>query len=89
MSRSMTFIRSCSSDYLTLAMMATSWQSAHRLNRILGGSRGLYGAKKVIIFWRMASGVGRPYVFMSWSKMSFRDIDAFHPMVGGVLGGVP
>ncbi len=39
------------------------------------------------MFWRMALGVGQPYVFIIWLKMLFRDINAFQPMVGGVVGG--
>jgi hypothetical protein len=43
--------------------------------------------KNVIIFWCIALGIGRPYVFIIWSKMSFSNIDGFQLMMGGVVGG--
>jgi hypothetical protein len=61
--------------------------SVHRLNRILGGSCGLYAAKKLMLFWRIVSGVGLPYVDAIWSNMLQIDIVAFHPVVGGIVGG--
>jgi hypothetical protein len=42
---------------------------------------------KIIIYCRMASGIGRPYVFINWSKISFSNIVTFQPTVGGVVGG--
>ena len=74
--------------YGFLASVAISWASVHHLNSISGGSCGLYDAKKLTLFWRIASGVGFPYVDANWSKMSQIDIVAFHPVVGGVVGGV-
>ena len=47
----------------------------------------MYGAKNVMLFLRMASGVGFPYVVASWSNMLRMDIVEFHPVVGGVFGG--
>jgi hypothetical protein len=48
----------------------------------------LYGAKNVMLFWRMASGVGLPYyVVASWSKMLQMDIVESHPVGGGIVGG--
>ena len=68
--RSSALIRSCWVVYGFLARVAISWTSVHLLNRIsAGGSCGLYGAKNVMLFWRMASGVGLPYVVVSWLKM--------------------
>jgi hypothetical protein len=57
------------------------------LEKSSGGSWVLYGDKKVIMFWRMASGVRRPYDHIIWLKMLLIVIDAFHPMVGGVVAG--
>ena len=68
--RSGALIRSCWVEYGFLARVVISWTSVHHLKRISGRSCGLYGAKKVMLFWCMASGVGLPYVFASWLKMS-------------------
>jgi len=73
--------------YGFLASVAISWTSVHHLNRILGGSYGLYTAKKLMLFWRIASGVGLPYADAIWSKMSRIDIVMFHPVAGGIVGG--
>ena len=73
--------------YGFFASVAISWTSVHHLNRILGGSWGLYAAKKLTLFWRIASGVGLPYIYANWLKMSRIDIVAFHPVVGGIIGG--
>jgi len=40
-----------------------------------------------MLFWRMASGVGFPYVVASWSNMFRMGIVEFHPVIGGVVGG--
>ncbi len=60
--RSMAFINNCLYVYGTFAMIAIFWQSAHLLNNSLGGSCGLSGAKKLRLFWCIASGVGLPYI---------------------------
>ncbi len=73
--------------YGFFASVAISWTSVHCLNRISGGSWGLYTAKKLTLFWRIASGVGLPYVDANWSKMSRIYIVTFHPVVGGIVGG--
>ena len=73
--------------YGFLASVAISWASVHCLNSSSGGSCGLYGAKKLTLFWRIASGVGFPYVDANWSKMLQMDTVEFHPVVGGVVGG--
>ena len=73
--------------YGFLASVAISWTSVHRLSRISGGSCGLYAAKKLTLFWRIASGVGLPYIDAIWSKMSRIDIVAFHLVVDGIVGG--
>ena len=73
--------------YGFLARVAISWTLVHLLKRISGGSSGLYGALNVMLFWRMASGVGFPYVVASWSNMFRMDIVEFHSVVGGVVGG--
>jgi hypothetical protein len=52
--RSITLIRSCWMVYGFLASVALSWASVHHLNSILGGSCGLYDAKKLTLFWRIA-----------------------------------
>ncbi len=81
------FIKSCSSMYGTFVMIAISWQSAHLLNKSLGRSCGLYGAKKFRLFWRFGSGVGLPYVTINQSNISFNVIVLFYLMVGGNVGG--
>ena len=73
--------------YGFLASVAISWTSVHHLNRISGRSCGLYAAKKLTLFSRIVSGVGLLYVDAIWSKMSRIDIVAFHPVVGGIVGG--
>ena len=85
--RSIALMRSCWVVYGFLASVAISWMSVHHLNRISRGSCGLYAVKKLTLFWRIASGVGLPYVDAIWLKMSQIDIVAFHPVVGGVVGG--
>jgi len=72
--------------YGFLASVAISWMSVHRLNRISGGSCGLYAAKKLTLFWRIASGVGLPYIDTICWKMLQIDIVTFHPVVGGIDG---
>ena len=61
-------------NFLTVG--ATFEQDFRQILRIVWG-------QKVIIFWRMALDVGRPYIFITCSKMLFSNIDAFHLMVGG------
>ncbi len=48
--RSRAFWRSCWVVYRFCARVAVSWQSMHRLNRILGGSCGFYAANHVRLF---------------------------------------
>jgi hypothetical protein len=85
--RSKAFWRSCCVVYGFHARVAISWQPVHYLNRISGGSCGLYTAKNVRLFWRIVFGVGFPYVVASWSNISWSDIIVFHPVVGRVVGG--
>ena len=73
--------------YGFLASVTISWASVHCLNRILGGSCGLYAAKKLMLFWHIVSGVGLTYVDAIWLKMLQIDIVMFHPVVGGCVGG--
>jgi hypothetical protein len=63
--RSKAFWRSCCVVYGFHARVAISWQPVHYLNRISGGSCGLYTAKNVRLFWRIVFGVGFPYVVAS------------------------
>ena len=44
-------------------------------------------AKKLTLFWCIASGVGLLYVDAIWSKISLIDIVAFHPVGGGIVVG--
>jgi hypothetical protein len=55
-------IKNCSLVYCTFAMIVISWQSAHHLNKSSRGTCGLYGAKKLRLFWCIELGVGLPYV---------------------------
>ena len=48
----------------------------------------MYGARKLRLFWHIASGVGFPYVNISWLNMSLRVIVLFHPTVTGAVAGV-
>ena len=57
------------------------------MKRISGGSYGLCGARKLRFFWRIASGVGLPYVNMSWSKISLIVIVLFLPTVPSAVAG--
>ena len=73
--------------YGTFATIVISWQSVQHLKSISGGSCGLYGARKLRLFRRIVSGVGLPYVVISWSKMSLSDIVLFQPTVPGAVAG--
>ena len=69
-------MRSCCVVYRFLARVAISWTSVHLLNRISGGSCGLYTAKKLPLFWRIASGVAccmllpADWICHKWSSLS-------------------
>ncbi len=72
--------------YGFLARVAISWRLMHCLNRISGVSCRLYTSKNVRLFWCIVSGVGFSYMVTSRSKILRRDIVAFYPVVGGVVG---